>query len=669
MKKLTIMIVLTNIFYTLMVNVSNGKSAGSIIQSFRITADTTAINPFTVGLIFKKGEVINPPTLDIDDYQIMIKKRWSDNSIKHVIASGSVAMTADIPKTINVYGDGTPPTGLVLTESDIVAAAPSASVELGDKGTVNLSSLLGSPVRVWLSGISMVEAHYQTDIISDLSVWFYVRLYKTGDIWIRVIVENGDVTGASNESYTAKIMVDGNVVYNKAITHYAYTRYAVEGWVSSSGPDITIAHDTEYLMRTKLVPNYWKKNTSASTLNELSQNYTPFSRCDWTERMGSAGFQNQIGLLPLWDALYLSSGGDYRAYKSVIANSNAIFSYAIIWSDKTTNKPIKLTDYSSWTCGGPGQGGYYEWGAGSLIWEKAHHGSAGYLAYLITGDYYYLEAMEYQATLCYLMETSDAGNDASRIIRGQTRAVAWQHRTLGQLIAIAPKDEITTQLSSWLNYNLTYWESVRNKEGMNKLGYLYEYNLAAYEPGYTAPWMQHFWIQTYGMMKDIEPFDTSMLLDSLTTFLYQAAVGILGSTGSENYCFTKASSYTIKISDGTNGDPATWYDSWGTVYEKTWGQSNTSCGNRLEGSSGGNPADGSTGYWGNLFPAISYAVDHKAKGSTEAWQRLTGAENFSTFENSGFDDIPIWGIYPRDTSGDQGDGDNPSRPVNVRVIR
>jgi len=30
-----------------------------------------------------------------------------------------------------------------------------------------------------------------------------------------------------------------------------------------------------------------------------------------------------------------------------------------------------------------------------------------------------------------------------------------------------------------------------------------------------------------------------------------------------------------------------------------------------------------------------------------AWSRLTGATNWSTLENSGFDNVPIWGIIPR----------------------
>jgi hypothetical protein len=73
------------------------------------------------------------------------------------------------------------------------------------------------------------------------------------------------------------------------------------------------------------------------------------------------------------------------------------------------------------------------------------------------------------------------------------------------------------------------------------------------------------------------------------------------------------------------------------------------CANTLHGGSGGDPAQASGGYWGNLLPAIAYAVDHGAAGAAASWARLTGASNWSSVLNSGFDNIPIWGVIPRGT--------------------
>jgi hypothetical protein len=51
------------------------------------------------------------------------------------------------------------------------------------------------------------------------------------------------------------------------------------------------------------------------------------------------------------------------------------------------------------------------------------------------------------------------------------------------------------------------------------------------------------------------------------------------------------------------------------------------------------------------MPAIAYAVDHGDPDAVAAFARMTGASNWSTVENSGFDDLPIWGIVPRGMLG------------------
>src|SRR5215813_9400376 len=88
--------------------------------------------------------------------------------------------------------------------------------------------------------------------------------------------------------------------------------------------------------------------------------------------------------------------------------------------------------------------------------------------------------------------------------------------------------------------------------------------------------------------------------------LYKSVVGILGPAGTDNYCFTEASRYTIVISATSTSDATAWFDSWGQVYQSTTGSPNTTCGTTLNGTSGGYPGSASTGYWGNLMPAIAY---------------------------------------------------------------
>ena len=59
----------------------------------------------------------------------------------------------------------------------------------------------------------------------------------------------------------------------------------------------------------------------------------------------------------------------------------------------------------------------------------------------------------------------------------------------------------------------------------------------------------------------------------------------------------------------------------------------------------GHPIE-ATYYWGNLMPALSYAVDHGAPGAAAAWDRGTTASNFP-IQAADYIDNPVWGVRPR----------------------
>jgi hypothetical protein len=633
---------------------------GSQITAFNLTSPAGGTQPFTVGLGLKKGDIAGTPTLNIPNSQVMVMRRWNDGSVKHAIASGHADLAGGTALAVGVYNAAAAAAGTVLTAADIRTASPQASISFGSYGTVDLSSLLASPFRTFISGPEMVEAHYRTAVGTDptLVAWFHVRLYKSGKVWIRAIGENGylDVTNA-NKSYVPTVQIGGTQVWNNGgttLTHYSHTRWTQEGWIGGD-PQISPRHDTAYLKASRLVPNLMLNTPDAATLNSLYQTYAPNQNGGWTMSMGDTGYQEQIGLLPQWDSLFVTSGADARAYRSVIANSKALNSYPIVWNDSVTKIPLKPTDRASWSTDGANGGGSSISSAGPLSWEIAHHGSGGYLAYLITGDYYHLETMQGQSALGYLMAGSVnwTGNPpspnlgTSRYLNGQTRGYAWVLRTLSQYVGIAPSaDALLTDYSALLANNILRLKAIKDTVNPPGIGYLYEYNASLSGVGIIPPWQQHFFIQTLGMGSDLEPLSDMSAYIGVRDYMYRAAVGILGdSTG---YCFTEGGFYLIKSNDGTGGGPNTWYKTWAQVYAATYAVP-PPCGNTLHGNSGGDPAYASTGYWGNLIPAIAYAVDHGAAGAAQSWARLTGASNWSTILNSGFNNNPQWGVIPRGT--------------------
>lgn len=637
---------------------------GAVTNFTLTTAAASGTSPFTLGIAFRKGDVPSSIVLDLPNtnYQVAIKRSWNDGSVKHAIISGRAALTQNVPLTVTV-NRGAAPSGNALTATSIQAAAPVASVQCGSFGTVSLSSLLAAPVRTWVSGPEMVECHYRADVGGGtlLSVWFHVRLFADGRLWVRAIVENGyldngsgALAGNANRSYVPTVTIGGATVYSNggsSLAHYANTRWTSEGWIGGN-PSITPLLNASYLRATKLVPNYGYTGATGGTLDALVQNYSPMGQGAHTAFMGATGFQAAIGLLPNWDALYCTTG-DARAYRAVLAGSSAVNSYTIVWRDRTTKLAPKPSSFASWTIEGPGGGGYDSYAAGSLSWEIHHHPSSGYLAYLLTGDYWHYETALLQAATVYLFTSSGRGSGTSRFLQpGQTRGIAWSLRTVGQLAAIAPDAELAsgsvaadfrTLLAN--NYT-THKNASQSGQSMIWSGSVFQSVYGNWgAAGSVAPWMSDFWVATNGHLSDAEPLANMADLNSTRDWMYRWVVGRLGRTGvSSEFPFTQAAQYGLNVA--TSGSGATWYQSWGELFQTTTGSSNSSSGNTLLGVSGASPEAMREGYWGNLHPAIAYAVDHGATGASAAWARVTGSTNYSS-NTVGFRNTPVWGVIPR----------------------
>lgn len=665
-------------------NLSAG-APGAALTSFSLTSsDTTGTKPFTIGLGFKKGDA-NSITTDLAQCQVVVMRRWSDNSIKHAIVSGRAALTQNVARQVQVQ-IGTPPGGGALTSSSIQAAAPTASVQCGGLGTVSLAGLLASPVRTWVSGPEMVECHYRADVGSTLlSVWFHVRLFADNRVWVRAIVENGyldngsgAVAGNADRSYVPTVSIGGSNVYTNggaSLAHYKNTRWSVEGWIGGD-PQVTFSHDVSYLDASKLVPHYgWREPTAGVfstflgnggvTPQSWAANYTPMAQGDWDADMGAFGYQPFIGLLPLPNALYLTTG-DSRMLGHSLKNSSAMNSRPIVWRDKTTNLIPKPSDFPNWSILGNGGAGEDEIATGAgLYWEQPHHPLEGYFAYLLTGDYWHYEtlAMEACCNYVYRSSTPSGSGTGRQMLPTQIRGIAWMMRTVGAYAAIAPTgDTVAADYRAWLEQGgFDFW-ATKIPSGGNGLGYLV-IGLAT-DPGNplrTNPWQHHFWIAVNGFLWDIEPgvsSTTSQL--AIRDFMYKAIVGIMGpkSTDGSTYSHVNASLYDgLIVSDGLfqagvteyfATTPVPLHTSWGAVWEDTFPGTNThAAGELLLGSGSGIPSNAAFGYWGNLIPALAYAVDHDAPGAESCWGRLVGTYNWDKIDYAGFDNTPVWGIKPR----------------------
>lgn len=691
--------------------VTPSGSTGNTLTTVQLTSTTAGTNvvPFTFGVALAKGTTQGPISSNASaGSQAIIMRRWNDNSVKHAIISGQATLTANTPVTVNII-DQIGAAGVALTATNIQTANPQATVTLGGVA-VTLASRLATPQRTFVSGAQMVECHYLATVPSGTAagvlVYFHVRLYVNNQIWVRVSVEQGwaDLTNI-DKTYAAIVNIGGTQIFSATLTHFANSRWTQEGWIGGT-PAVTPKHNMVDLVATKLVPNYFMATPTGATLSSFPvQTYVPYGSGNWTPTMGDTGVQDQIGILPRWDALTITSLGDVRVFNSTVANSKFLGSYGIVWRGSADNNlPVRPSIFPNFSI----FGGTDAVGTGPLTWEVNHHGSGGYLAYILTGDYFHLETMQLQAAACYSVgNTGSYGTGTGKYMARQIRGRGWMLRTISQMAAIAPTGDAMladyqTLLTSNASTDITTLQQVGfpqlgicnsayngGQGGAGRAGGWGSANPGVYPPGTgggidglantdgtCAAWMQDFVVQSWGAASDLE-FGSATSMATWATvrdFLYKWPVGIMGvgdpTPGTGSYCFSYSNQYGFFVVNTTlpnfgDDNITDWYaKDWGTLFAnpKNIPIGYTTCVNTLQGNTGdaaapaGNLTLGSgvTAYgWGNRLPSLALAVDHAATGAAAAYNRLSGATNFSVLVNntggaSGIPaDFPQFCVQPR----------------------
>lgn len=637
--------------------------AGRTITSLTVSGISGALIgtevPFSVGHAFLKGDVTESVRIDGAASQCNVLNRWDDGSVKFAVLTG-VATFNDPAKTFEIK------TAPVPTEGS-PAPFPTRNLSIEAAGVVvNLAQ--AENVQVRFTGNEMTEFSASKTINEHMVAFFHVRAYRTGDVWVRWTVHNGylHVAGAKNFAYQLIVSKDGEVLVNRAVDQKSRSRITGTCWFGRNCQTLA-KHDRAYLNSTKLVPNFgWNTPTDAA-FTGITQTYIPMGRGNLRSSFPTTGYDDQIGLLPRWDALYLTSG-DARAYNGVIANAESGGSFSVHYLDETTRRPLRFSAYPTLKLSNmPYVGGQ------AFTPDVAHQPSVGYLAYLLTGDAYFLEEVQHWANYNYLMAPTDTRGGSDGVFRGQSRAVGWALRTLATASIITPDDDpLQAEYARAWGATMTYYHKrfitgqaspAPQKGGPNNLGAFSLYaggtNGDAYQAGngiwQDAPWMQHFLEQAlaFGMLLEVPLQTTAQRNEAieLRNFAFKHVIGMLGVVG-DGRPYQYASSYHIPY--GTTAtlnelqSPITHYPSWTDQWEanKALEGLTDPTGNALLGSSGGSPVTMATGYWGNLHPAIALAVDAQVPGAAAAYARLTSASNYAAGAAT-FNNTPQFGIVPR----------------------
>jgi hypothetical protein len=579
------------------------------------STDTQRTVPITFGQVFRQGDVpaSSGISVTLDDgtpvpFQLDIKARHADGSIRHGIFSVMLAQLPAGKSQVLRLSKTAAPASATWSEppATLLNAGFTASVNLNIGGKVYSASaddlLRSGKYTTWLSGLVADEWLVSAPLKAadgtqhpHLTARFAIRAYpKINKARVDVTIENDWAYEPSpqNFTYDAEVLVGGKSVYSKtALTHFHHARWRKIFWWGTT-PEIDVKRDIAYLIASKAVPNYDTGLTISSTaLSKLEQQWNsvntgPMGPGVVNPAMPMVGGRPDIGPLPQWGAMYLLSM-DPRAEKVTLGVGDLAGSWPIHYRDKKTDRPVSLIDYPYMTLlGHPGDAVNPATGKSELFPacggdcsttpynynpDGNHQPSMAYLPYLVTGDYYYLEELQFWANW-NMVQANPYYRDFNKGLTkwNEIRGQAWTLRTLGQTAYITPdSDPMKQYFVDRVGYNLDFYNTTYTKGNPNQLGVLDGSGTYAFPPiAYTtasgaqtglAPWMDDFFTWSVGYLSELGFAEAQALLAWKAKF----PVGRMTAPG---YCWIDGATYALAVRSSASSPL---YSTFADAYQAT----------------------------------------------------------------------------------------------------
>jgi hypothetical protein len=590
--------------------------------------------PITLGHPFAPGEIpkgkaigLGPVTGGTVQMQSDVKAYYPDGSVKHAVltfivaglaAQGQIALPL-IPVT--PVTTATAPLDIKDWLKD--AAATQIKVTLGSQdytGSI-ATALTGTTLNHWLSGplcgewiVDVPLKNTAGDIHPHLFARVGLRTYVGfKQARLDVTVENDWAFEPAPAGFTYDVSITSGtqVLYSKTgLAHTHHARWRKVAWIGEV-PPLDWSPDVAYWIATGMFPYYdLSVKAAAKTLSGLATDFEPMANGELTSYMPQTGAHNDIGPLPHFAALFLISGNS-QARNSVIANGQCGGSYHIHYRDKTKGLPVALDDYPYMTLlGNPpdamnpktGKSEAFPAVTGGLAKhdpDDAHQPSIGFLPYVVTGDYFFLEELQFWANYNMILANPGYRLQATGLLKwGQVRAQAWSMRTLGHAAFITPDDH---PLKKYFNDKVAnnidwYTKEYANNAAANKLGMIGPITTAT-----GRPWMDDFFTWTISYLMQLGWDNAQPLLKYKSQY-------VLGRM-SAPFCWLHAGFYE-DIRTTSDGSPLT---TWAT-YAAANG-ADGACTGTLMTTYATDPA----GYPANFQPALAGITGWEIPGAKEAW--------------------------------------------------
>ncbi len=635
--------------------------------SISSTIDTAQSNvPVTFGQVFAVGNVPAGANLAGQltsgvgiPLQVDVKARHADGSVRHAIISTVLPqLSKSAPQTLQLkLVPLAPPVSQVAKPSDLLNAGFNGSVNITIAGRLYTASidqaLRGSKVQDWLSGSQVGEWLVSAPLYDStglthphLHARFAVRSYTgLSKARVDVTIENDWAyqPAPQNFTYDAEVVIGGQSVFSQAnLSHFHHTRWRKTFWWGTA-PQTHIAHNKAYLIASKAVPNYDQRIViSEAALSGMQSRMTgakfqPMGPGLAEPGMPTTGGRPDIGLMPGWSAAYLLSM-DKRAKDATLATADLAGSWSAHYRDQKTDKPISLHDYPYMTIlGTPGdtynpatkQREAFPVCGGTCtnpnIADAAHTPAFSYLPYLVTGDYYHLEEMQFWA-MWDVFQTNPGyrANIQGLIFQSNVRVQAWDIRNLAETAYITPdNDVLKAEFTRILSNNLDYYNTTySNNAAANSFGAITGPGAIVYNSNIgIAPWMDDFFTSAAGRAAELGFSKAQPLLSWKAKFPVNRMLA-------PDYCWIFGGIYSLNLRASAT---APLYTTFGQAYEASRNPvvAGMTCNSpemaKALGLKVGEMTGYSsiaTGYPSNMQPALAYAADSGFTGGAAAWQKF-----------------------------------------------
>src|SRR6185437_4854518 len=442
-------------------------------------------------------------------------------------------------------------------------------------------ALASGSASYWLDGPQATQVRVDVPIAGSLHVTMDITEYADGNTSTDVQFNNdyAMTPKGGSANYDVSILQNGALAFQKNnISQAQYTSWDTTLY-SNGAPEVNVQQDIRALENTGAIQAYdLSAGVSANTIAAddallSNSNFGVLGPGNITQYMPETGGRDDIGTQPAWFSNWLMTQNQGAA-EYALAQTEAAGSIPWHLFDPNTGMYISLADYPTLWPDNAASGQSWATPLTQPIptntgWaiDVAHEPDVAYVAYLMTGDRYYLDQLNAEASydvaeLNTPFTYGGTGNIGQGVVAsagaGQVRQQAWALREVVEAAYINPvgspeKAYFTQAMNSTFSALLS--EAENSNEGQAS-GWIQ----GAYgsDNGAMAPWQQDYFATTVVLAAEQGSQQAQQLLAWETNFI--AGLFLSSSQGFSPY---DGAAYNLNVYTGNAQTGA--YQTWSEI--------------------------------------------------------------------------------------------------------